>query len=254
MAVAKPTLIIPTGFEKQQNAAALKHKLAATMLEQGLKSRNDYTSWAQVLGQLAQAWAGKSLETEAGKADADTNAAIQSAYQARRQAFQNDTKGLNPQAIVEKYGADPMLVEDVKPFLAAFQSGLTRQAENYAGKPVDPNALIIPTGNGGFTRNDAAVGARRAAAGFDSSGYPLDFQLPGMGGPQQAQASTPEQRLAQAMANGTVPPPADTSIPSGNPLDPNLAKPQSPPPTHMTKDGRPAWFINGQYYDNPEGR
>lgn len=257
MAVAKPTLIIPTGFEKQQNAAALKHKLAETMLKQGLQSRNDYTSWAQVLGQLSQAWAGKSLEGEAGKADADTNAAILQAYQAKRQAFQDAVnKGLDPKTVVQQFGGDAMLADDVKPYVAAMSAGLSRQAENYAGKPFDPNSAVIEDGQGGFAVNPLKVTATRAGGGFDTTGFPTRMAMPGQGAPPPAMSSAdPRERLAAAMANGTVPPPADTSIPNGNPLDPNLGQsPTTPPPTHMTKDGRPAWYINGQFYDNPEGR
>lgn len=257
MAVAKPTLVIPSGFEQQQNAAALKHKLATAMLEQGLKSRNDYTSWAQVLGQLSQAWAGKSLEKDAGKADAATNAAILQAYQAKRAAFQDAVnKGMDPKLVVQQFGNDPMLAEDVKPYAAAMQAGMTRQAENFAGKPFDPNSAVIEDGKGGFAVNPLKVTATRAGGGFDTTGFPTSMQMPGRGTPPPAMSSAedPRARLAAAMADGTALLPKDTSIPFGNPLDPNLAQQSVPPPTHFTKDGRPAWYINGQFYDNPEGR
>ena len=57
--MAKSNLVIPNGYEQDQQAADAKRKIAQLMLQQGLSSNPNMHSWAQVLGQLAQAWEGK---------------------------------------------------------------------------------------------------------------------------------------------------------------------------------------------------
>ena len=78
---------IPTGYEGLQSQAATKRKIAESLLASRMP--DNARSWAQVLGHIAEAWAGKSLQKDADKADEQVrqaqlqaNAVVQSGIEA----------------------------------------------------------------------------------------------------------------------------------------------------------------------------
>lgn len=127
--VAKPQLVIPTQYAPQQQSIAQKRKLAEAMLGQGLANDPNMNNWAQVLGKLAQTWAGKSMDTDATKAEGVLNQTIFDDYQRRRGNFNTQTAGMSPQQVVQTFGSDPMLVEDVKPYRDAMARALTERED-----------------------------------------------------------------------------------------------------------------------------
>jgi hypothetical protein len=82
------TPYIPTGYEGLQQGVARKRKIADALMQQGLEGPGSGArSWAQLLGSMAQAWAGKSIQKDADKAEAEVNQKIQAAMLDARQKF-----------------------------------------------------------------------------------------------------------------------------------------------------------------------
>lgn len=199
---------IPTGYEQQQLTAASKRKLADAMLERGLAPDPNMVSWAQVLGHMAQAWAGKSMQKDADKMDADVRSQILGDYNNKRAAFLADSQTLSPQQLVEKYGNEPLLQNDLKPYADAFASGLKDQGEltNFGGRMVrkgdavgqyanDPNKMVFVGPNGQTSLNPVAVTAAGISSGnlTPTGGYQTTGQMPGA------------QRLMGAMSGQSQP-------------------------------------------------
>lgn len=295
MAVAKPTLSIPTGFETQQQQIASKRKIADAMLAQGLAPDDNMTNWAQVFGHWAQAWAGKSMQRDTDKATGDLNSQILEAYTGKRAAFNEDAKTMTPGQLREKYGNDPFLTEDLKPYDEAFTSGLKNKQELVkdgsvwrmkgdiqSGQAVTPdyNDAVIPDGNGNLTVNPVKVTASVAAQGLPINGYPMSMPMPKPGVPGNYSG------LTSAMMNpgaGAQPPAAaPMSAAQGNPLLQKVFTTKLISPEEMQQvqaslgpngngalsglmqqygikigkqiDGKNYYQINGQWYDNPEGK
>lgn len=127
--VVKPQLVIPTQYAPQQQSIAQKRKLAEAMLSQGLANDPNMNNWTQVLGKLAQAWAGKSMDKEATKMEGTLNQTIYDDYNKRRGDFNTQTSGMSPQQVVQTFGADPMLADDVKPYRDAMARALTERED-----------------------------------------------------------------------------------------------------------------------------
>lgn len=255
MAAATPTInlpkiYLPTGFERQQAQAAAKQKLADAMMGQGLAPDNNMVSPLQLLGHLAQTWAGKSLGRDALEGQIKTGEDMRAAYTGVQGDFDKDVaSGMGVEELFTKYRSNPMMGETLKPYIEAFTANLKRKGE--LAQP-DMNKQVIQGPDGQWHVNPLRVAADRAGAGFGIEGYPQSLPTPDRSGLVGAMMGGQGQELPPVPSAMPVPPQGSNSIPYGNPLDPNIGK--IPPPTHMTTDGRPAWFINGQYYDNPEGR
>jgi hypothetical protein len=88
-----PKIAIPTGYEQQQRDAATKRRLAEAMLGQGLSPIQNGTNYAQLFGQLAQAYAGKKLNKDATGLETGLQQQIQQDFTTQRGAFQEAVRG-----------------------------------------------------------------------------------------------------------------------------------------------------------------
>ena len=205
--MAKITL--PTGFEAQQRAAASRRQLAEAMLSQGLAPENNYGSLVQVLGKLAQTWAGRSMQKEADKMDDTVSNNLLEAYSGRRNAFLNDAKTLSQQQLVEKYGQDPLLQNELDPYREVAAADMKRGNEliEFGGKMVrrkdvegqyanDPNKMVHVGPDGVMQLNPMAINAAGIASGaLDPTGYAgVSAAVPGNG----------KAGLISAMAGGKM--------------------------------------------------
>jgi len=200
MPTALPTadlakITIPTGYEQQQRAAATKRRLAEAMLTQGLSPSANMTSWAQPLGHLAQTLAGKLMQRRADKMDSEVSRQILEDYNNRRGSFLTDAGAMTPEQLVQKYGNDPLLQNDLKPYADAFGSGLKDRGEltNFGGRMVrkgdvegqyenKPSSLIFANPDGSTELNPVAVTAAGIANGslVPEGGYQTTGKLPGV--------------------------------------------------------------------------
>lgn len=259
----KPTLVIPTGYETQQRKAASKRKLAEAMLARGMETQPNMTSWTQVLGQLAQAWAGKSMQRDADKTDSEVNNLIREDYTRKRGGFLTDAQTMQPMQLIEKYGGDPMLEDELKPYREAHQTALTGREKliDYNGKVGvrlgdvaggynnDPNQSVH------VVDNQMVVNPVKVAAGVAAQGLPLADKQGRMmyqtTAPMPGSAPSMPVGLAAPPSGAAMPQPMRPNIPMGNPLDPNVGAVRSP---DGIIEGKPYWVINGRYFDNPEGK
>lgn len=175
----KPTITIGTGYEEQQRKAASRRKIAEALLAQGLQSNPNMSSWAQVLGQMAQAWAGKSMQRQADTMDADVAGKVREDYNTRRQAFLADINNLAPQQVVAKYGNDPYLEDEVKPYREALATALKEREGlgSFGGRMVrrgdvlnqyanDPNDTVFADPNGNLSLNPVKIAGAVASQGL----------------------------------------------------------------------------------------
>lgn len=283
-------IVIPTGFESERRKAEQKRKIAAAMMSNGLSQHGDYTSWTQVLGQMANAWAGKRLDKKSEKMDAETDQKISDAYANAVAGLNADVAaGKTPQEIMAAQAGNPLLegngtLEAVKDAAKSAMvnkeklidfNGRTgiRQGDVMGQVKMDPNDKVIMQ-DGKWVVNPVAATAGLAAQGMApvAPGLPVGQGISAMdapgsspapaiqagGGPaggtdDPLSAFNPEERkviMSEAMRRrqtGAAP----NNIPSGSPLAPGAV---ARPPAGVTKDGKPVWLINGEYYDNPEGR
>lgn len=283
--VKTPTLRIPTGYEGLQRKSESRRKIADAMLQSGLSGPGpNATSWTQLLGSLAQAWAGKSMQRDADKMDAELGEKIRADYTNRLGAFYEDAKTLPKDQLVQKYQGDPMLTDALEPYKDAW-AGKLKSDENLIkdGSYWKREGDIVP---GSLQANDldksvihdkdgnAVVNPVKVTASIASQG--LQFQdgstptwsmadprnpPPAAVAPSSAPAAggdplaglTPEERtlltneLARRARGGAI---------EGTDLVPNgdVVPVQTKPPTHVSADGRPVWEIHGKFYDNPEGK
>lgn len=209
MAMTQPTLVIPTQYTQQQADISRKRKLAEAMLQQGLTPENNMTSWAQVLGKLAQTWVGRSMDKEAGKQEASMNEALLHDYTSRRGDFIQDSQTLAPGELLQKYGSDPMLTEELKPYADAFASGLKNREDltTFGGKMVrkgdvigqydnKPTSMVFANPDGSTELNPVAVTAQGLSNGtyIPTSAPQTTGQMPGT------------QRLTAAMGGQSLTP------------------------------------------------
>jgi hypothetical protein len=127
--------VIPTGYEGLQSRVDNKRKIADALLAQGLQAHNDFISPFQLLGQLGQVWAGKSLQKDADKAQVGLNDQRVQAYKAKAAEAAADLKGgMSLADFTAKWGADPVLAGTpfIKGTTDAFSAGLTQEQKNKA--------------------------------------------------------------------------------------------------------------------------
>lgn len=293
-----PTFILPTGYEDAQRKAERKRKIAQMMLQQGIGDDPNMRSWTQVLAHLGQDFAGKRLDKKADDLDADTNKRMLNDYGTRVAAFRTATAGSpDARSIVNNFGSDPFLTEQVKPYAEAMAARL--KEDNTHRMFGDQNRLGSSIGEGEFAPNKptdtvlrgpdntfienpvATVGALHRQA-YDlggpvasmtdpmANGAPTvppmpPMQPPPMGAlpavtsgesmpglellsPEEREIMSRElqRRASGGSGNGAYTPP-NPNTPMGSPLAAQRA------PAGVV-NGRPYWMINGQAYDNPEGR
>jgi hypothetical protein len=188
MASIRPKFTLPTGYENEQLKAERKRKIAQALLERGLASQPNMQSWAQVLGQMAQAGAGSILNKRADKMDEATNNRMLSDYHQQLNDFQADVNaGMDPAKLVEKYGGSPMVADALKPYGDAMAKRLTERENlvNFGGRagvrvgdvagqyePSKPNDPVIRDAQGNWTVNPVRETAALGAQGFTSNGQP----------------------------------------------------------------------------------
>ena len=158
------TPYIPTGYEGLEQSVQRKRKIADALMAQGLQGPGaGARSWAQLLGSLAQTWAGKSIQKDADKEQADIDAKRQAAVQEANAAFEADmAAGLAPTEMVRKYGSNPWTKDRIKPFEDAMSKGLENQQEYGA-----PTEMLGPDGKTFVTAQVNKAGdIRQAPGGF----------------------------------------------------------------------------------------
>lgn len=267
---------VPTGYEGLQSQAASKRKIAEALLAQGLQGPGpNARSWAQVLGSIAQAWAGKSLQKDADKLDEQVRQQQLAANAVVQQGIEADVRnGMTPQELMTKWGGIPQAQERLK----QFDQPLTnvngtfinpRNVKEGSQAPQDPNALVTVGPDGSRNINIPRVVAGAASAGMpltDANGQPMPTHYPAPGAPnapvvnalmnqqppvqmapldlQQNWTKGPETMGGQAAA--------DASFAAQQPrFEVNPAGTQE---IKKLPDGRTAYKVNGEWYDNPEGK
>ena len=69
------------------------------------------------------------MDKEAVKMEGTLNQTIHDDYNKRRGDFNTQTAGMTPQQVVQTFGADPMLADDVKPYRDAMARALTERED-----------------------------------------------------------------------------------------------------------------------------
>lgn len=276
-------LAIPTGYEAAQAAAATRRKIAEMMLEKGLNPQQGMTSWAQVLGSLAQEFVGSRLESRANKDDAAISGKMVADFGDAMSKFKADSSTMSPQDLLQKYATNPWI--SASGMLDPYKETTTAmlKAANAAPSPTDA-VIEVPDGAGG---KKWVVNPVRRTAALEAQGYglgPATESMPAPGGVASPGAMPPVP--GGVSMTGTALPPLSGAAP-GDGLALSLLSPDekailqqelqrraagnsafTPPNAHMPMgsplaaqrapagivNGKPYWLINGQPYDNPEGK
>lgn len=202
MATAKPTLVLPTGYERQAATIAMKRKLAEAMLKQGINPERMPVHWAQVLGQWAQAWAGKSMDKEAARMEDDLSDQKLRDYQQVMGQFEEDAKTLSPEQMVGKYRSNPWTQDALKPFSDAYGKGIEKKEEIKTFNP--SNRVIFDPSTNSFVVNPLWVAGNAASQGLPTEGYATSLPATGLPG-QQPQPTMPAAPAPTAPANPGTP-------------------------------------------------
>lgn len=232
--VAAPTLVIPTGYEPQQRKIASQRKLADIMLEKGLTSQANMSDWTQVLGQLAQSWAGRHITSKADKAESGLDGQIAGDYSSAIKKFQTMSGAPNADLgqIVEAVNANPSMLGAVgKPWVDAFAKRTSDQENRmmFGGKfmregdiapnavdPGKPTDLIRSNPDGSLMTNMPAVNAQRIVGGYGE--LPIPEGMGGVPGTGVPMAALPPASVVSPPSTGTI---EDGHIfLGGNPADP----------------------------------
>lgn len=158
------TPYIPTGYEGLQNSVSRKRKIADALMSQGLAGPGaGARSWAQLLGSLAQTWAGKSIQKDADKEEAGIQEKIQADVAAAQAAFRERVTqpGVTPQQIVTEFGSNRWLTNELEPYKKAMSTGLSNEQE-YAA----PTEMQNADGTFSTVQINKAGGARQMPGGF----------------------------------------------------------------------------------------
>lgn len=128
-----PRIQIPTGYETQELSLERKRKIAQALMEQGM-GQTKYNNWGEVVGALAQAWAGKSMLKDNDKAQAGLNTQIATDYRAKSDEAMHlmqevDSGRLPIGEAVAKVQGDPILMEIAKPLIEAWASKIGMQGK-----------------------------------------------------------------------------------------------------------------------------
>lgn len=270
---------VPTGYEGLQSQAASKRKIAEALLAQGLAGPgNSARSWAEVLGSMADAWAGKSLQKDADKLDEQVRQRQMQAAVVANQAYEADkANGMTWSELSLKYGGVPLLQERLKQDdhpLENINGVATDMRGTRPGTVLPQNrsadVLIDPQGNS--VVNAAKVASVRAATGLptdpgnptgtfpDITKYAPQGQAPNpVVGALMGQQPPVQMAPMSMQKNWTMGPEtmggqaaADASFAAQQPrFEVNAAGTQE---VKKLPDGRMAYKINGEWYDNPEGK
>lgn len=163
MANKGQTPYIPTGYEGLQSSVRRKRQIGEALMQQGLAGPgSNVRSWAQVLGSLAQTWAGKSIQKDADKEEASIAEKIKADVAAANQGFEADVQaGLAPELLVQKHGGNPWLKERLDPYEKALTTGLSNKQEFAA-----PVEMLGADGKPTTVQINKAGDIRPAAGGF----------------------------------------------------------------------------------------
>lgn len=279
--------LMPMNYQSEESKIAAKKKIADALIQRGLTPNKGMISPLEVIGSMAQAFAGKRLDSRASKMEDDLSDRVKGAYADARGQMQNDVAaGMTPQQIAEKYGSNPLLENDVKPYADAFGENLKGRERivnlgsaagygrvgDYMGKPLpnDPNKPVWVGSNGQAEVNPVAATAAmyRNPNLVDPSSMPTSAPIPTPGMPQTAAAPvgsgvTPSPAPAGANVDLSLLSPEEQAILQNEikrrgslpPSSRNMpfGNPLRPPPSG-TAGGKPYWIVNGVPYDNPEGK
>lgn len=164
MANRGQTPYIPTGYEGLEQGVQRKRRIADALMQQGLAGPGaGARSWAQLLGSLAQTWAGKSIQKDADKEEQEINAKRQAEVQEAITSFKTDlASGATPGRIMQKYSGNPWTKELLKPYEDAMAADLKNKQEYGA-----PTEMLGPDGKSFVTAQVNKAGdIRQAPGGF----------------------------------------------------------------------------------------
>jgi len=221
-------LNVGTGFEQQQAVAAAKQRLAEQLMQQGIAPDENMRSPVQVLGHMAQAWAGKSMQKEALAEQAKVAEALRGKRaELAQQVYSDAASGMSVDQIAANYGHDPMAADIAKPFLDAYAQRLknneglrevngriVRTGDVIGQANNDPNKDVFLGPDGQLTINPVKVTASvisqgKPAMGLDAAGktvpYPTTGQMPGTGPLANAMLSQSGQSNPQPSTAPTPP-------------------------------------------------
>ena len=290
-AMQMPNLQMPTGYEEEQHKIALKRKLAQAMFEQGIAGGQRARSPWDALASIAEVGAGKLHDKRANKLEAEMAEKLKTDYGSRRASLMADINaGMAPQAVMQKYGADTLLSGDLEPIKDAYGAALKNREGivNFGGRqmraadtlgkfdPGKPNDQVLRD----ETTGNMFINPVRVAAGQVSQMIPADNAsaqaLMGVtfNPNSQQQGNAPANAAAGSMPlSGPVPAGGGMDLSRLTPEEKNILNSEMqrraglspeaqnftggqgtvPPPTAMYQN-KPAWQINGKWYDNPEGK
>ena len=214
--VKAPQLYLPTGYEGLQQSAAAKRKIADAMWASGMNGNPNKVSIAQVLGDLAQMWAGKSMGKEADKLDLEAKEAMGQDYRMQFAQFSQDAKVLSPADMVAKYGSNPWFQEALKPYEGAMEAGMKEgqqmgfwdgqrwarkdQVAPGSYKANDPNSSVIRGQDGSWQINPVKITASIASQGIPVEQGTYSLPDPALSG--QAPANVPQGMQPKSAPNG----------------------------------------------------
>ena len=163
MANKGQTPYIPTGYESLQGSVARKRRIGEALMQQGMAGpQGDVRSWAQLLGSLAQTWAGKSIQKDADKEEASIQEQIKQEVARANQGFEADlAAGLEPAQLVQKWGSNQWLRSRLDPYEKALGEGLKNKQEYNA-----PVEMLGPDNKPVTVQMNKAGEARPIAGGF----------------------------------------------------------------------------------------
>jgi len=272
--VNQAKIVIPTGYETQQRGLDRRSAIAQALLERGIAGPGaNATSWTQPLASIVQAFLGKRLQDKVEGRQDELNGRLKADYSAKVAEVQQDiiNAGNDPRALQQvwfKHQDNPLVAEILKPVgervSAAQRSGdsptdwgpyrvSNRDAMALGQKPNDPNANILRDNAGNGVVNEAAITRALLAQNMVPSGAPpMTVQDP-LGSPEARLAAL---RASQDAGGAPIPPPLDMTQAELPALPQNFAPPKGQIEQTQTdpSTGRPYYKIQGQWYDNPEGR
>lgn len=252
-----------------QSQAATKRKIAEALL--AAKMPDNARSWAQVLGHIAETWAGKSLQKDADKLEQQVREQQMQAAAVANQAYEADlAAGMPWSERSRKHGANPFLQERLKLDDHPLENvnGIAtdmRGTRPGALLPQSPSADVLRDPQGNLVVNAAKVASTRAATGLptdpgnptgtfpDINKYAPQGQAPDpVVGALMGQQPLVQMAPQSLMDSWTKGPETVLSNPKLAPrFEVNAAGTQE---VKKLPDGRMAYKINGEWYDNPEGK
>lgn len=232
-------LTIPSPYAVDQRKIESRLKLADMLTAQSMAGFDHPVSWAQPLAQWGQALAGALTRRSAEKKQTRLDETIASDFANKRSELYADAKVMKPADLVAKWGMDPLVAEELKPYRDALTSALTQREKTHVvgGQlvregdvgpsgilPNDPNSPVIRDAQGNWVVNPIRATAAQSAQGLQIQNPTNTMQDP----------------------RGQIPP-------GGQPAPPIPAPPAGQVAPQGMLNGQPVWNINGQWYDNPEG-